>query len=94
MGPLYAAAPFEDFVRDNSPVLAVMVCAALGLLVIRLIVKNTTRLVLLAALLGLSLFVAVEHENITECTQTCKCELAGVETSIAYCNPALPRTGS
>lgn len=94
MGHVLAAAPFEDFARENSPILAVIVCAILALLVVRLIVRNTTRLVLLAGLFGLTLFVAIEHENITQCTQTCKCELAGVKTSIAYCNPKLPRTGS
>ena len=88
---ILAAAPYEDFARDNSPILALVVCAVLALLVIRLIVKNTTRLILLSVLLLVSLFIALEHENITQCTQTCKCTLAGVDTSIAYCNPKLPR---
>lgn len=92
MGFLLAAAPYEEFARDNSPVLAVIVCAALGLLVVRLVVRNVTRMILLAIIVALSLFIAVEHESITECTQTCKCNLAGVDTSIPYCNSKLPRT--
>lgn len=92
MGVILAAAPFEQFVRDNSPVMAAIVCAILALLVVRLIVNSVTRLVLLSMLLLVTIFVAAEHENITECTQTCKCTLAGAEVSIAYCNPKLPRT--
>lgn len=92
MGVILAAAPFEEFVRDNSPVMVGIVCAILALLVIRLIVNSVTRMVLLSLLLLVTLFVAAEHENITECTQTCKCTLAGADVSIAYCNPKLPRT--
>lgn len=92
MGTILAAAPFEDFVRDNSPVMAGIVCAVLALLVIRLIVNSMTRVILLSLLLLVTLFVAAEHENITECTQTCKCTLAGADISVAYCNPKLPRT--
>lgn len=89
---LLAAAPYEEFARDNSPVLAVIVCAALGLLVVRLVVRNTTRMILLSIITAIALFVAIEHENITQCTQTCKCTLAGVDTSIPYCNSKLPRS--
>ncbi len=89
---LLAAAPYEQFARDNSPVLAVIICAILALLVVRLVVRNVTRMILLGIILAISLFVAVEHKNITQCTQTCKCTLAGVDTSIPYCNSKLPRT--
>lgn len=89
-----AAAPFEDFVRDNAPVMAGIICVILGLLVIRLIVNTMTRTILLSLLLLTVLFVAAEHEEITECAQTCKCELAGQNVSVAFCNPKLPRTGT
>lgn len=94
MGVVLGAAPFEDFVRDNSPLMAVIVCAILAILAIRLIVNALTRVVVLSLLLLATLFVAAEHEEITECAQTCECQLAGVETNVAYCNPKLPRTGA
>jgi hypothetical protein len=92
-GTVLAAAPFEDFARDNAPLLAAMVCALLAVLALRLIVNVMTRTVVLSLLLLVTVFVAAEHEEITECAQTCRCQLAGVETSVAYCNPKLPRTG-
>lgn len=92
MGSVLAAAPFEEFARDNSPVLGVIFLGLLALLVVRLVVKTMTRMVLLSIIVLLSLFIAVEHENITQCTQTCSCTLAGVDTSIPWCNSKLPRT--
>ena len=89
-----AAAPYEDFVRENSPVMAGIICVILALLVVRLIVNTMTRMILLSILLLAMVFVAAEHEEITECAQTCKCQLAGQDVSIAFCNPKLPRTGT
>lgn len=91
---MLAAAPFEDFARDNAPVMAGIISVILGLLVIRLIVNTMTRMILLSILLLVMVFVTAEHEAITECAQTCKCELAGQNISVAYCNPKLPRTGT
>lgn len=93
VGLLLAAAPFEDFARENSPVLAIVICGILGILVARLITRTVTRLVLLGLIVLIGLFVVVQRDNITECTQTCECELAGVDTSVPLCNRALPRTG-
>lgn len=89
-----AAAPFEQFVRENSPLLATVVVVILALLVVRLVMRTMTRLILLSLLVLVMVFVAVEHENITECTQTCECTLAGFDTSVPYCNAELPRTGT
>ena len=91
---ILAAAPFEDFVRDNSPVMAGIICVILGILVIRLIVNTMTRMILLSLLLLMVIFIAAEHEAITECAQTCECRLAGQDVSVAFCNPELPRTGT
>ena len=93
VGPLLAAAPFEDFARENSPILAIVICGILGVLVARLITRTITRLVLLGLIALIGLFVVAQRDDITECTQTCECELAGVETSIPFCNRSLPRTG-
>lgn len=89
-----AAAPFEEFARENSPILAVIICVILALLVARLITRTVTRLVLLGIIVLAGLFITLERDNITECTQTCKCTLAGVDTSIPACNAKLPRTGA
>ncbi len=94
VGYLLAAAPFEDFARENSPILAVIVCAILGILVARLITRTVTRFLLLGIIALLGLFVVVERDNITECTQTCECRLAGIDTTVPACNAELPRTGT
>lgn len=91
---IMAAAPFEEFARENSPILAVIICVILALLVARLITRTVTRLALLGMIVLAGLFIVVERDNITECTQTCECTLAGVDTSIPACNAKLPRTGS
>lgn len=88
MGSILAAAPYEEFVRDNSPVLAVLFCLILALLVIRLVVKTMTRMILLSTLLLMVLFVYVERDNIQECTQTCSCAIAGVDVDLPGCDPA------
>jgi hypothetical protein len=88
VGTLFAAAPYEEFVRDNSPVLAVVFCLILALLVIRLVVKTMTRMILLSTLLLMVLFVYVERDNIQECTQTCRCTIAGVDVEMPGCDPA------
>ncbi len=91
---ILAAAPFEDFARENSPILAVIVCGVLGLLVARLITRTMTRLVMLGIVVLAGLFIVIERDNITECTQTCECTLAGIDTSVPACNAKLPRTGT
>ena len=88
MGTILAAAPYEEFVRDNSPVLAVVFCLILALLVIRLVVKTMTRMILLSTLLLMVLFVYVERNNIQECTQTCECAIAGIDVELPACDPA------
>ncbi len=82
-----AVAPYEDFVRDHAPIMFGVICALLGLLVIRLVVRTMTRVVLLSLLLLITLFIGIERDNITECAQTCKCHLAGFDVSVAYCEP-------
>ncbi len=94
MGYILAAAPFEDFARENSPILAVIICVVLALLVARLITKTFTRLALLGIIVLAGLFIVIERDNITECTQTCECRLAGVDTTVPACNAKLPRTGA
>jgi hypothetical protein len=85
---IFAAAPYEEFVRDNSPVLVVIGCLLAALLVIRLVVKTMTRMILLSTLLLMVLFVYVERDNIQECTQTCECAIAGVDVELPGCDPA------
>jgi hypothetical protein len=94
VGLVLAAAPYEEFARDNAPVLALVIIAILAILVFRVVVKTMTRMVLLSLLLLVTLFVAIERDEITECAQTCDCELAGIDTSIPFCNAELPRTGT
>jgi hypothetical protein len=84
-----AVGRYENWVRDNAPFLAAAVCALLGLLVFRLVVRTVTRMLLLAILLMVTIFIAAERDEIQQCAQTCKCELAGVETSVAFCEPNL-----
>jgi hypothetical protein len=79
---ILAAAPYEEFVRDNSPVLAVAFFLILALLVIRLVVKTMTRMILLSTLLLMVLFVYVERDNIQQCTQTGECSIAGVDVEL------------
>lgn len=93
VGSVLGQAPFEDFARDNNPLLGVLVCAILAILTIRLITRAVTRLVLLGLFFLVATFVVVQRDNITECTQTCECEIAGIDAEIPYCNPDLPRTG-
>ncbi len=94
MGHILAAAPFEEFARENSPILAVIICVVLALLVARLITKTFTRIALLGAIVLAGLFIVIERDNITECTQTCECRLAGIDTTVPACNAKLPRTGA
>lgn len=88
MGTIFAAAPYEEFVRDNSPVLAVIFILILALLVVRLVVRTMTRMILLSTLLLMVLFVYVERDNIQDCTQTCRCAIAGVDVELPACDPA------
>ena len=86
MATILAAAPYEDFVRDHSPLLVVLFCVLLALLVVRLVVRTMTRMILLGTLLLLSLFVYVERANIRECTQTCECTVAGFDVDMPACD--------
>ena len=38
-------------------------------------------------LLLVTVFVAAERDEITKCTETCRCELATIDVSVAYCDP-------
>lgn len=88
VGTILAAARYEELVRENSPVLAVVFCLILALLVVRLVVRTMTRVVLLSTLLLLVLFVFVERNNIQECTETCTCAIAGIDVELPGCDPA------
>lgn len=90
MYPLLADAPLEDFARDHTPILVVLICVILAILVVRLIQQRITRLLLFGILGLVSAFVIVEREEIRECSRTCECELAGIDTEIPYCNSDLP----
>lgn len=83
---ILAEAPYEELVRDHSPLLVVLFCVLLGLLVVRLVVRTMTRMILLGTLLLLSLFVYVERVNIRECTQTCECAIAGFDVELPACD--------
>lgn len=88
---ILAAAPFEDFARENSPILAVLILVILGLLVARLIQKALTRLALIGILALVAFAVVIERHEINQCAQTCECELAGFDTEIPYCDRNLTR---
>lgn len=88
MGFIFAEAPYEEFVRDNSPVLAAVFFLLLALLVIRLVIKTMTRMILLGLLTLMVLFVYVERRDIQECTQTCSCSIAGWDVTLPSCDPA------
>lgn len=87
MGTIFAEAMYEEFVRDNSPLLAVIFCLLLALLVVRLVVRTMTRMILLSTLLLMVLFVFVQRGNIRECTQTCECAIVGVDIELPACDP-------
>jgi hypothetical protein len=84
---ILAAGRYEEFVRDHSPLLAVIFCLLLALLVVRLVVKTMTRMILLSTLLLMVLFVYIERGNIQECTQTCSCTIAGLDVDLPGCDP-------
>jgi predicted membrane metal-binding protein len=88
VGPILAVGRYEEFVREHSPLLAVLFCVLLALLVVRLVVKTMTRFILLGTLLLLTLFVFVERDNIQECTQSCECAIAGFDVELPGCDPA------
>lgn len=88
MGFIFAEAPYEEFVRDNSPVLAAVFFLLLALLVIRLVVKTMTRMILLGLLTLMVLFVYVERRDIQDCTQSCSCNIAGWDVTLPGCDPA------
>lgn len=90
MYPLFAEAPLEDFARDHAPILAIVICVILAILAARLIQRTMTRMVLFGLLGLVSAFVVVERQEIRECSRTCSCELAGVDTEVPYCNYDLP----
>lgn len=82
MSWIFAAAPYEEFARDNVPVLVGIASLLAALLVVRLVVRTMTRTILLSTLLLLVLFVYVERNNITECTQTSRCAIAGFDVEL------------
>lgn len=88
VGFIFAEAPYEEFVRDNSPVLAAVFFLLLALLVVRLVVRTMTRAILLGLLTLMGLFVYVERNDIQECTQTCSCSIVGVDITLPSCDPA------
>lgn len=89
VGLILAAAPFEDFIRRNIPVLSLVFILLLALLALRLIVKTMTRVVVLGFLALLVIFVYVERDNINECAQTCTCTIAGFDAELPACDPKI-----
>lgn len=88
MDLVVAAAPFEDFIREHSPILAAGFLLLLALLVVRLVIKAMTRVVLLGTITLIALFVMVERDSISECTRTCECDIGGVEATLPLCDRA------
>ena len=92
VGYLLAVGRYEEWVREHTPFLAAAVCAVLGFLVFRLVVRTVTRMLLLSLLLLITIFIAAERDEITRCAQTCECQLAGFDVSVAYCDSTLSDT--
>lgn len=86
VGLLYAAR-FEEFVREHSPLLTVLVCVLAALLVVRVVARAMTRVVLLGVLALIMLFVYVERDDIRQCTVRCECRIAGVDIEVPSCQP-------
>ena len=91
---LLAVGRYENWVRENSPFLAAAACAILAILVFRLVARTVTRMLLLAILLMFTVFIAAERDQITQCAQTCECELAGFDVSVGVCEPNIDRARS
>jgi len=82
---LLAATP--AWFADNVAQIAIVTLLVLTALVIRLVHKMALRMVLLALIAGVALFVYVNRDPLEACAKTCECQIADRDISVPACDP-------
>lgn len=95
--PLLAAvfqvdtARFELWARENMSILIIVGLLIAAMLIVRVVVHAFTRTLALAVVTLMAVFVTAERASISECSQRCDCNLAGVHVDVPYCREPYER---
>jgi hypothetical protein len=82
-----AAAP--EVLNDNVLLFSGVILGALALFVVRAVQRLIARIVMLALILGVAVFIYVEREDLEQCGRTCTCRVAGIDVDVPACDPDL-----
>jgi len=84
---LVGAAP--EWFADNIVVIAAVVLAVVTLLLLRMVKETVTRLILLAIVVGLAVFVYANRVPLEACARECRCRVVRQDVEVPLCNPDL-----
>ena len=87
---LQAATP--AWFADNIAPLSLVTLVLLTFGVLRLIEKSATRIVLLALIFAVAVFVVLNRTELETCARTCECQVMEQDVDVPFCDPDLELT--
>jgi hypothetical protein len=84
---IVGAAP--GWFADHLALIAIVVLAAVTLLVLRVVVDVTTRLIIIGAVVAVAVFVYVNRVPLEECARTCECRIVRQDVTVPFCDSDL-----
>ena len=80
-----AAAP--SWFADNVGLIFAALLLVGAFVVVRVVKETVTKVMLLALIVGLAVFVYVNRTPLKVCAESCECEIADQEISVPFCDP-------
>ena len=84
---LVGAAP--SWFADNLLLIGAVVLAVVTILVVRVVKDATTRLILVAVVVGVAVFVYANRVPLEACARTCECRIVRQDVTVPFCDPDL-----
>ena len=84
---LVGAAP--AWFADNLVLIAGIVLAVVTVLLARMVKDATTRLIMVAVVVVVAVFVYANRVPLEECARSCECRIVRQDVDVPFCNPDL-----
>ena len=84
---IVGAAP--SWFADNLVLWGAVVLGVVTLLILKVVKDATTRLIFVAVVVGVAVFLYVNRVPLEECARTCECRIVRQDVTLPVCNPDL-----
>jgi hypothetical protein len=84
---LVGAAP--SWFADNLLLIAAAVLGVVTVLLVRMVKDATTRVIFVAVVVGLAVFLYANRVQLESCARTCECRVVRQDVTVPFCDPDL-----